>query len=191
MTKILLRLFVIFFSGLFCIELHSFRLLLCSTFCSPLWKLYTGCTTQFKIKMNAIHFSYCLSGWISTRLVPEQRWLSGCLWWYFSKLKMFPNVVLRFIFPLTCTHWHRKEWSPLMRVSGSSSEPGSGLNMAQPLFLRPEKIEALHSDSKEKSLTSLSHTESIQTRSLVSPTEDKLPGTQKELSPKHNIIALV
>lgn len=78
-----------------------------------------------------------------------------------------------------------------MRVSGSSSEPGSGLNMAQPLFLRPEKIEALHSDSKEKSLTSLSHTESIQTRSLVSPTEDKLPGTQKELSPKHNIIALV
>lgn len=70
---------------------------------------------------------------------------------------------------------------------------GSGLSMAQSLFLRPDKIETIHSDSTETSLTSLllSYTESIQSLSLVSPAEDKLHGIQQELSPKLNRVSIV
>lgn len=79
------------------------------------------------------------------------------------------QMCLCFIFPFLhalagFSQWkNRAHWWLSMEVS--SSEPGSELSMTQSLFLWPDKIETIHSNSKETSRSSLllSNTESIQT----------------------------
>lgn len=107
------------------------------------------------------------------------------VWWYFETEDACKFACVSFFH--SCTYWlvsHSQRMEPLMTVSGSLSEPGSRLSLALSLFLWPVKIETIHIDRKETHW-------SIQTVSLVSPTKDKLPCIQQELSHKFNKLSIV